>query len=86
SAFANIEERWTVHSIDMINSLTQFQIAPFLDEGTVFPTPGRAQARTLETVGGAAFRAVIKPSVVGNVQIGVGREGPAVYVGIDYPF
>ena len=86
SAFANVEERWRVHSIDMVHSLTEFQIAPFFETGTVFPSPGRAQARYLASVGGVAFRAVVKPSVVGKVEIGIGREGPAVFVGIDYPF
>ena len=86
SAFANIEERWRVHSIDMVHSLTEFQIAPFLEAGTVFPSPGRAQARYVAAVGGVAFRAVVRPSIVGKVEIGAGREGPAVFVGIDYPF
>ena len=86
SAFANVEERWRVHSIDMLHTLTEFQIAPFLETGTVFPSPGRAQARYLATVAGVAFRAVVVPTVVGKVEIGVGREGPAVFVGIDYPF
>jgi outer membrane translocation and assembly module TamA len=86
SVFANVEERWRVHSIDLVHSLTEFQIAPFLDAGTVFPSPGRAQARLIETVAGVAMRAVVKPDVVGKVEVGVGREGPAVYVGIDYPF
>ena len=86
SAFANIEERWRVHSIDLIHSLTEFQVAPFLDAGTVFPSPGHAQSRRVETVVGIALRAVVKPAVVGKVEVGVGREGPAVFVGIDYPF
>jgi hypothetical protein len=85
-AFANIEERWRVHTIDMVHSVTDFQIAPFLETGTVFSSPGHAQARYLETVAGVAFRAVVKPSIVGKVEIGAGREGPEVFVGIDYPF
>ena len=86
TAFANVEERWRVHFVDMVHSLTEFQVAPFLETGTVFSTPGRAQTRYLATVAGVALRAVVKPAVVGKVEIGVGREGPAVFVGIDYPF
>ncbi len=86
SAFANFEERWTVHSIDLVHSLTEFQVAPFVETGTVFPTADRARLRRLATVGGVAFRAVVKPAVVGKVEVGLGREGPAVFVGIDYPF
>ncbi|MFI5361822.1 MAG: BamA/TamA family outer membrane protein [Elusimicrobiota bacterium] len=86
SAFVNFEERWRVHSIDLVHSLTEFQVAPFLDAGTVFPSPGEARSRRVETVAGLALRAVVKPAVVGKVEFGVGREGPAVFVGIDYPF
>lgn len=84
--FAAVEERWRVHSLEMIHALTEFQVAPFLETGTVFPSWGRAQARYVQAVAGVAMRAVIKPSVVGRVEIGAGREGPAAYVGIDYPF
>ncbi len=86
SGFANVELRWRVHTIEMVHSITDFQVAPFLETGTVFPTPGEAQSRYLETVAGVALRVVVKPSVVGKVEVGAGREGPAVYVGIDYPF
>jgi len=70
----------------LVHSLTEFQVAPFLDAGTVFPSPGEARSRRVETVAGLALRAVVKPAVVGKVEFGVGREGPAVFVGIDYPF
>jgi hypothetical protein len=86
AAFANVEERWRVHSVDMIHALTEFQVAPFVEAGTVFPSWGRAQARYVEFVAGVATRAVIKPSIVGKVEVGAGREGTEAFVGIDYPF
>jgi hypothetical protein len=86
SVFANVEERWRVHAVDLVHSLTEFQVAPFLEAGTVFASPGRAQSRRVQTVAGVALRAVVKPAVVGKVEVGVGREGPAVFVGVDYPF
>jgi outer membrane protein assembly factor BamA len=85
-AFANVEERWMIHSIEILRNPTEFQIAPFLEAGTVFPAPDRARVHDVETVAGVAFRAIVKPSVVGRIDVGVGREGAAVYVGIDYPF
>jgi len=84
--FANVEERFTMHKLSVVNAVTEFQVAPFVDVGTVFPSPDRLQARRLEPVLGAALRAVVKPTVVGRVETGVSREGPAVYMGIDYPF
>lgn len=86
SVFGNIEERFTFHTLSVVNAVTEFQAAPFVDVGTVFPSPGRLEAKHLAPVVGAALRAVVKPTVVGRVETGVSREGPAVYMGIDYPF
>ena len=35
---------------------------------------------------GVGFRGLAPPSVVGHVEFGFSREGPAIYVGLDYPF
>lgn len=85
-AFANIEERINLHSFAAVGSETEFQVAPFFECGTVAPTPSKLQYHYVQPVGGIALRAVVKPTVVGKVEIGVGREGPNVFVGIDYPF
>ena len=86
AVFVNFEERWALHRLDVVNALTEFQVAPFIEAGTVFHDADRTPLRRLQTVAGVGFRAVVKPTVVGKVDVGVGREGPAVYVGIDYPF
>jgi outer membrane protein assembly factor BamA len=84
--FGSVEERFTVHQLSVVNAVTQFQVAPFIDVGTVFPSPARVEVKHVEPVAGVAFRAVVKPTVVGRVEVGAGREGPCVYMGIDYPF
>jgi hypothetical protein len=86
AVFGNVEERWTVHSVSVVNTLTEFQVAPFLDVGTVFSRPQAAQAKYVQPVVGMAMRAVVKPTVVGRVEVGTSREGPATFMGIDYPF
>lgn len=86
AAFANFEERWALHRLEVVNAVTEFQIAPFVETGTVYRDAGQMEVRRLQSVAGVGFRAVVKPTVVGKVDIGVGREGPAVFVGIDYPF
>jgi hypothetical protein len=40
----------------------------------------------LHPVGGAGFRAIAEPFVVGYVDLGFGGEGAAVFSGINYPF
>jgi hypothetical protein len=84
--FGSFEERYTMHQLNVVNAVTEFQVAPFMDVGTVFPSPARVQFKYVEPVLGVAFRAVVKPTVVGRVEVGAGREGPCVYMGIDYPF
>ena len=66
--------------------VTRFEVGPFVDIGTVFPRPGDMQLKDVLTVVGGSFRAAVKPNVVGSVDVGIGREGPGVYVGISYPF
>jgi hypothetical protein len=43
-------------------------------------------AKTFEYNPGVGFRAIVRPNIVGRVDIGVGRNGPAVFVGLGYPF
>lgn len=82
----NLEHRYTLASLKLMGISTNFEMAPFVDAGEVFPSSDQIQARTVQFVGGLGFRAAVKPSVVGDVEIGVGREGPAVFVDINYPF
>ncbi len=82
----NIEQRHTFATLAMMGIQTNFEIAPFFDLGSVFPTAPQIERRNFLPVYGAAFRAAVKPNVVGDVELGVGKEGTAVFVDIDYPF
>jgi len=35
---------------------------------------------------GIGFRAVVRPNIVGRVDMGVGNEGLKMFVGLGYPF
>lgn len=85
-ATVNIEQRFNVFEARMAGVTTQFQLAPFVGAGTVFDHPGRAAARYVRPVVGGAVRAVAKPQVVGSIDCGVGREGVAVFMDINYSF
>ena len=82
----NIEHRYTFASLGLMGIQTNFEVAPFFDLGTVFPAAEDVQRKNFQPVYGAAFRAAVKPNVVGDVEIGIGREGPAVFVDINYPY
>jgi hypothetical protein len=82
----NLEHRITFASLGLMGVQTNFEFAPFFDLGTVYPKIDKIQRKDLQPVVGGAFRAAVKPNVVGDVEVGVGREGVAVFVDINYPF
>jgi hypothetical protein len=85
-AAVNAEERFKVFEAKTAGVTTEIQVAPFVGAGEAFDNPGRAAARYLRPVVGAAVRAVAKPQVVGSVDFGVGREGLSVFTDINYSF
>jgi len=85
-AVANLEQRFTVWKSRLAGVMTEFETAPFVGLGTVFDTPGRAAKRYARPVVGVATRAVARPQVVGSVDFGVGQEGLAVFMDINYSF
>jgi len=82
----NVEHRITLTSMEMMGIRTNFEVAPFLDLGSVFPDIQDIESKNFQPVFGGAFRVAVKPNVVGDVEVGVGREGPAVFVDINYPY
>jgi hypothetical protein len=54
--------------------------------GSVFPDIQDIESKNFRPVCGGAFRVAVKPNVVGDVEVGVGKEGPAVFVDINYPY
>ncbi|MFA6030715.1 MAG: BamA/TamA family outer membrane protein [Elusimicrobiota bacterium] len=85
-AVMNIEERITVWKIPVAGVVTEYEFAPFMGLGTVFDTPGRMASRYARPVYGASVRAIARPQVVGSIDFGVGQEGLAVFMDINYPF
>jgi hypothetical protein len=82
----NAEHRITFAAFKLMNVETAFEVAPFVDVGTVFPDARGIQRKYFRTVEGVAFRTAFKPNVVGDLEVGMGNEGPAVFVELEYPF
>jgi hypothetical protein len=82
----NVEQRYTFAQLEMMGIQTNFEVAPFFDLGSVFPTLPQARRNNFRPVFGGAFRVAVKPNVVGDIELGIGREGPAVFVDINYPY
>lgn len=82
----NLETRIRIVRMPLFGVNAELEMAPFVDVGTVFNSIEQLIEGGLEVTPGLAFRGLTPPSVVGRVEIGVSREGPAIFVGLDYPF
>lgn len=82
----NLEERIRLFRWNIFNVLADWEIAPFIDLGSVMSTLVEAKTRSFQFNPGVGLRAVVRPNIVGRIDVGVGKEGPAVFVGLGYPF
>lgn len=82
----NLEERIRLSRWHIFNVNTDVELAPFVDIGAVMRDLSQIRSKNLEFNPGIGIRGVVRPNVVGRIDIGVGREGAAVFVGLGYPF
>jgi len=82
----NLEERIRLFRWEIFNVTADWEMAPFFDMGAVMKSIDRARANDFEYNPGIGFRAIVRPNIVGRVDLGIGREGPAIFVGLGYPF
>ena len=88
-AALSIEERIHVMRIRVLNVSTDFEVAPFVDAGTVFPSFSSLRSRQFhdyKITPGVGFRAIVRPNIVGRLDYGYSHEGGAVFAGLDFPF
>jgi outer membrane protein assembly factor BamA len=64
----------------------ELELAPFVETGQVFRRFTHSPISDLHWVYGLGFRGVVRPQIVGFVDVGRGAEGVAVFTGVDYPF
>lgn len=82
----NLEERIRLFRWEIFNVTADWELAPFIDLGAVMESFDKASSKNFEFNPGIGFRATVRPNIVGRVDVGVGKDGPAVYVGLGYPF
>lgn len=81
-----IEERFTLSKTPFYKFISETEIAPFLDVGTVFPKVSRFRASDLKYGPGVSARLVIRPQLVATVDFAYGSEGTNAIIRIGYPF
>ena len=64
----------------------ELELAPFVEAGQVFRRVTDSPVSDLHFVYGLGFRGLVRPQIVGFVDVGRGSEGSAIFTGIDYPF
>ena len=82
----NLEERIRLFRWEIFNVIADWEVAPFMDLGAITKQLDTISTRDFELNPGIGFRATVRPNIVGRVDIGFGKEGPALFVGLGYPF
>jgi len=82
----NLEERIRLFRWEIFNVTADWEVAPFIDMGAVMESLDKAKTHDFEFNPGVGLRAIVRPNIVGRIDLGIGREGPAVFVGLGYPF
>ena len=82
----NIEERLRTFTFTYEDIRTHLELAFFVEAGQVFHTWNELRTKNIQTVSGVGLRLVVTSKLVAKIDIGFGREGRAIFTGLDYPF
>jgi outer membrane protein assembly factor BamA len=85
-SLASVEVRTRVYQRHIFGVNAELELAPFVETGQVFSDVSDSPVSDLHWVGGIGFRGVVRPQIVGFVDIGYGAEGSAIFTGVNYPF
>ena len=82
----NVEERLRLFTVTYHEVRTACELALFVEAGRVFHTVTELSLRKVQTVAGVGVRLVVFSQLVAKIDVGFGREGMAIFSGLDYPF
>ncbi len=82
----NFEERIPVTQVKAFDYLIDLEVAPFLDIGRVMSGFSIRDFQDFQVNPGTGLRILARPHVVGRLDVAYGRDGPNLFVGLDYPF
>jgi hemolysin activation/secretion protein len=85
-ALATAELRTRVYQRKLFGVNAEIEVSPFLEAGQVFAHVKDSPIDDLHLSYGVGFRGVVRPQIVGIVDIGAGSEGAAIFTGVNYPF
>jgi len=82
----NLEERIRLFRWEIFKVNADWEVAPFIDFGSVMSSLVEGSSKSFQFNPGVGLRTVVRPNIVGRIDVGFGQEGPAVFVGLGYPF
>ena len=68
----NLEERIRLFRWEIFNVTADWELAPFIDFGSVMKSIAQFSTRSFEFNPGMGFRAVVPPNIIGRVDVGFG--------------
>lgn len=82
----NIEQRLTVIRRPILKFLTELELTPFIDIGTVSSSINKLSLKKLKLGPGFATRIVLRPQIVATADLAYGSEGFNAIIKVNYPF
>jgi outer membrane protein assembly factor BamA len=82
----NLEERIRLFRWEIFDVTADWELSPFVDSGAVMHSLKSVSGDDFHISYGVGLRAVVRPNIVGRMDLGWGSEGMAVFVGLGYPF
>lgn len=86
SVVLNVEERVRLFALELFGTRSEWEVAPFVEVGKVYDRARDLDFGDLAWSAGLGFRGLVRPTVVGRIDIGVGPDGIATFVGLGLPF
>lgn len=81
-----LEQRIKVFGARIFGIPVELHADPFFELGRVFDNFKNFSFSSLQPVGGLGLRGIVRPNIVGRLDIAMGREGYNVYTMLGYPF
>jgi surface antigen Omp85-like protein len=87
SMLINVEERISLVQRSIMGNVIEIEVAPFLDVGRVGPRiTSRTLTKNVQVDPGIGLRLLARPNIASRLDVGYGRDGANIFVGLDYPF
>jgi len=82
----SVEYRYRAATLNAFGTQVGVELTPFVDMGRVFDLMGDNPLAQLHKAAGIGVRGLALPYVVGYIDVGYGKEGTAIFTGLNYPF